>query len=84
MSNTTFKGRLKLKYDTLENWTSKNPVLLKGEAAIYPDKNDPTLSYIRIGNGTSKFLDLKDLVPSLDDYLELTDSQYQSLLKRLS
>ena len=26
--------RISLKYDTYANWTSKNPVLLKGEVAI--------------------------------------------------
>ena len=31
---TTLKTRLKLKYDTLTNWTQNDPVLLEGEIAI--------------------------------------------------
>lgn len=31
---TTLKTRLKLKYDTLTNWTKNDPVLLEGEIAI--------------------------------------------------
>ena len=29
-----FQTRIQLKYDSYENWTSKNPILLKGEIAV--------------------------------------------------
>ena len=31
---TNFNTRIKLKYDTYANWTSTNPILLKGELAV--------------------------------------------------
>ena len=34
MSNKTFQTRISLKYDTYQNWTTNNPVLLAGEIAI--------------------------------------------------
>ena len=48
MSNTTLKTRLIIKNDSAENWTTKNPVLLKGELGIEIDTN-----LFKIGNGTS-------------------------------
>lgn len=34
MANTEFFTRIRLKYDTYENWKDENPVLLEGEIAI--------------------------------------------------
>lgn len=34
MATNTLKTRIQLKYDSLENWASKNPTLLSGELAI--------------------------------------------------
>ena len=48
MPNTTLKTRLIIKNDSAENWTTKNPVLLKGELGIEIDTN-----LFKIGNGTS-------------------------------
>lgn len=33
-TTTTLNTRIKLRYDTLSNWQSKNPILLKGEVAV--------------------------------------------------
>ena len=55
MANKTLNVRIQNKYDTEANWASKNPVLLKGEAAYSSDKN----GLYKIGNGTSKWSDLK-------------------------
>ena len=43
-------------FDTIEKWTSSNPVLLKGEVALV-DMGDNTIQ-IRVGNGTTHFVDL--------------------------
>ena len=48
MPNTILKTRLIIKNDSAENWTTKNPVLLKGELGIEIDTN-----LFKIGNGTS-------------------------------
>lgn len=46
MPNTTLKTRLIIKNDSAENWTTKNPVLLKGELGIEIDTN-----LFKIGDG---------------------------------
>lgn len=63
----TLKTRLMMRYDTLENWTSNNPVLLKGEIAIVEigstpittgvkgDTNSVPITSIKVGNGTDTF-----------------------------
>lgn len=48
MPNTTLKTKLVIRNDSAENWTTKNPVLLKGELGIEIDTN-----LFKIGNGTS-------------------------------
>ena len=35
MATKTFNTRISLKYDTYTNWTTNNPVLLAGEAAVF-------------------------------------------------
>lgn len=64
MSEKTFNTRVKLKYDTLANWTSNNPVLLSGEVAFVevPSSNPaattaPTI-LIKVGDGNTHFNDL--------------------------
>lgn len=61
MATKTFNTRLQLKYDTYENWTTNNPVLLAGEAAVCvvpadsnTGLNEPAV-LMKIGDGTSKF-----------------------------
>ena len=48
MPNTTLRTKLVIRNDSAENWTTKNPVLLKGELGIEIDTN-----LFKIGNGTS-------------------------------
>ena len=35
MNNTTLNVRIQSKYDTYENWTILNPILLQGEIIVY-------------------------------------------------
>ena len=56
--------RISLKYDSYSNWSSKNPVLLKGEVAIatipqntantFPNENLPNV-VMKVGDGTSQY-----------------------------
>ena len=69
MANNTINTRIKLKYDTLANWTSKDPVLLKGELAVVAIPTDATAMQVegttppqilfKVGDGTSKFSQLQ-------------------------
>lgn len=60
-----FNGRLRLKYDTHENWLKNNPVLLEGEAAfsVVSVKQEGTVNtvpavLIKVGDGTKKYSEL--------------------------
>lgn len=64
MANTTFNARLKLKYDTYSNWTTNNPILLAGEAAVAvvpaatgAVAQEPAV-LIKIGDGAKHFNEL--------------------------
>ena len=64
MANTTFNARLKLKYDTYSNWTTNNPILLAGEAAVAvvpaaagAVAQEPAI-LIKIGDGSKHFNEL--------------------------
>lgn len=50
----TLNIRIQLRNDTAENWTSANPVLLKGEMGVEIDTGK-----IKIGNGTDNWKTLK-------------------------
>lgn len=54
MADKTLNVRVKHRYDTEANWTSKNPVLLAGELAFSKDKN----GRYKVGDSTSKWTDL--------------------------
>ena len=65
MANTTFNARLKLKYDTFSNWTTNNPILLAGEAAVAvvpaatgAVAQEPAI-LIKIGDGSKHFNELE-------------------------
>ena len=65
MAEKTLKTRILLKYDTYENWTTKNPVLKAGEVAIatIPTnqngvQNAPSV-LMKVGDGTSDYKTLK-------------------------
>lgn len=61
----TVNTRIKLKYDTLANWTSNNPKLLAGEIALVSvpaeqtADNDTTPVMYKVGDGTNSFTDLQ-------------------------
>lgn len=65
MAEKTLVTRVQQKYDTYENWTTKNPVLKKGELAICTIQtntgdihNAPSLM-VKVGDGTSNYNSLK-------------------------
>ena len=62
MANKVINTRFRLKYDTLTNWLSANPVLLSGEVAIATIKTSdsksgltPPAIGIKVGDGTNTF-----------------------------
>lgn len=64
MAEKILKTRIQLRYDTLANWTTNNPVLKAGEIAIATiptaapaNKQLPPVMF-KVGNGTSKFNEL--------------------------
>ena len=64
MANKVLNTRFQLKYDTLTNWLSANPILLAGEVAIATIKTEsdsrltPPAVGIKVGDGTSHFSEL--------------------------
>lgn len=54
MANKTLNIRIQLRNDTAENWTTQNPVLLKGEMGVEIDTGKT-----KIGNGTDDWKTLK-------------------------
>ena len=66
MAEVNIKTRLSLRYDTLANWNSANPVLNKGEVAVvaipstatsentYGQDTKPSILF-KVGDGTSNF-----------------------------
>ena len=52
-TTSTINVKLKQRIDTENNWSSKNPVLLKGEQGLVEGS-----SKYKIGNGTDKWNDL--------------------------
>lgn len=65
MADKTLNVRVKHKYDTEANWTSKNPVLLAGELAFSNDKN----GQYKIGDGKTTW---KNLVYATAAYVPWT------------
>lgn len=64
MPEKILQTRIQLKYDTLENWTTNNPVLKAGEVAIVaiPTDSESTVGQVtkpaivfKVGDGTSTF-----------------------------
>lgn len=65
MANKIFNTKIRLRYDSFENWTTANPVLLSGEMAITTvvaadaqSQVNPTVLF-KVGDGTSHYNDLK-------------------------
>ena len=66
MAQINLNTRIKVKYDTLENWNSNNPILLAGEIAIATVPGGSSAHNIeapqllmKVGDGTSNFSALK-------------------------
>ena len=67
MSENKLNVRLSLKYDSYENWKTRNPVLLKGEVAFTTLPEDDTSGYarelhavlVKVGDGEHAYNDLK-------------------------
>lgn len=62
MPTKTLNTRIKLKYDTLANWTSANPVLLAGEVAVVSIPTGSSLQQVtppaivfKVGDGNTDF-----------------------------
>lgn len=53
MATQTLSTRIVMRNDTAENWTTKNPVLLKGEFGVETDTNK-----FKIGDGNKAWADL--------------------------
>lgn len=64
MAEKILKTRIQLRYDTLANWTTNDPVLKAGEIAIAtittaaPAKKELPPVMFKVGDGTSKFSEL--------------------------
>lgn len=82
MANT-LNSRLQLRNDTAANWTTNNPIMLKGEAGIEIDSSPVKL---KIGDGvktwtelsyfnmsTADFVTIASLATTLADYAKTTD-----------
>lgn len=64
MADKTLKTRIKLRYDTLANWTNADPVLLAGEIAVVQiatknitNQQMPPIMF-KVGDGEKKFSEL--------------------------
>lgn len=77
MANKTFNNvRLKLRYDTYENWVANDPTLLAGEVAIavVATKQNGTVNFvpsalIKVGTGTNKYSELDFIYAKAADVL---------------
>lgn len=56
MATKKLDGRIQNKYDTEQNWTTNNPVLLNGELIIV-SKEDGTIGF-KVGDGVKKYSEL--------------------------
>ena len=68
MANKVLNTRIQVRYDSYSNWTTKNPVLLKGEIAVAHIDSGSTEMYdsvglpqylIKVGDGTSTYTSLQ-------------------------
>ena len=84
MADRTLNIRIQLRNDTAENWTTKNPLLLKGEMGVEIDTRK-----IKIGNGTDRWTALEysgvdeDTIKGIidnnrDNFTEVTPNEGES------
>ena len=71
--------RIKQKVDTIENWESSNPILLKGEIAIVASTN---ATQIKIGDGVSNFKSLPYISSNIySPEINLTEEEIGKLMQ---
>jgi len=76
MATKTLNTRLQLKYDTLANWTSNNPVLLKGEMAVATVDTATSNIYtvptvvVKVGDGVTAYNSLPFVSAAAADVYE--------------
>lgn len=61
---------IQLRRDTIENWESANPILAQGEFAIVLASKD-----IRIGDGSSLFTELPNVLTNTSEEILLTGNE---------
>lgn len=95
MANKTFNTRLQLKYDTLSNWTSANPILLSGEVGIVsvPNISETTVGQVakpailfKVGDGTTTFSNLpwaSGLAADVYEWAKKETLEYEALPQTL-
>lgn len=73
----TFNSRLKLRYDSHDNWTTNDPVLYSGEVALatVSVKQEGTVNFvpsvlIKVGDGTHKYSELDFAYAKAADVLD--------------
>lgn len=62
MSNQTIKSRILIKNGTASNWSTQNPILMKGELGIEIDTRK-----VKVGDGVTNYNNLKYLNVPYDD-----------------
>lgn len=72
MANNTIDTRIILKNDSTANWTSKDPVLLKGEVGF-----DLDLGIFKVGDGNKKWSEITVTYSNLQDILKTVDEKIQ-------
>lgn len=72
MANNTIDTRIILKNDSTANWTSKDPVLLKGEVGF-----DLDLGIFKVGDGIKKWSEITVTYSNLQDILNTIDQKIQ-------
>ena len=82
MAEKTLNTRLKLRYDTYENWIANDPVLLAGEFALatVSVKQDGAVEHvpsvlIKCGNGTHKYSELDYVFAKAADVIAAAKSE---------
>lgn len=73
MANNTIDTRIILKNDSTANWTSKDPVLLKGEVGF-----DLDLGIFKVGDGIKKWSEITVTYSNLQDILTAVDEKIQA------
>lgn len=79
MATKKLDSRIQNKYDTEQNWTTNNPVLLNGELIIV-SKEDGTIGF-KVGDGVKKYSELSWVTLSLSDQKKIEGTDGQVIVK---